>query len=227
MEVERSNEGADESSTSFRDTEQQRRPLSRLERAGDYTKKEETFKKVISLIKVRPTLDAFAAHHNHKLERWCSIGSPMHEDGLSVPWSQECVFAHPPIPLIPMVIRKAQQERAQVVLLLPNWKGQNWEVLLRHSNFYSWELNFNIQELMERTSMKKIGAYLPPGKLRLILLNPSKENVNCFGNKLCRNERFQRSLVSNAEKALHNPHGMDTFSDLHVLLNNGNYAGTQ
>ncbi|KAH7822982.1 uncharacterized protein MONOS_12113 [Monocercomonoides exilis] len=117
--------------------------LSLLERAGDYTIKEKTFEKVISLTKDKPTLDAFAAYHNHKLERWCGVGSPIAEDGLSVPWSQECVFAHPPIPLIPMVIRKAQQERAQIVLLLLNWKGQNWEVLLRHSNFCSLELDTN------------------------------------------------------------------------------------
>ncbi|KAH7826959.1 uncharacterized protein MONOS_12258 [Monocercomonoides exilis] len=167
------------------------------------------------------------AQHNHKMDKWCCVESPIAEDGLSVPCIQECVLAHSPIPLILMVIRKAQQERAQVALLLLNWKGKNWEVLLSDSNFFSWELNYNIQELMEGPSMKKTGANLPPGKLRLILLNPSKEKVNSFGNKPNRNERFQRSLVSNADKALSNPHSMDTFSDLHVLPNNGNYADTQ
>ncbi|KAH7820432.1 uncharacterized protein MONOS_11670 [Monocercomonoides exilis] len=129
--------------------------LSRLERAGDYTIKEKTFKKVTSLTKVKPTLDAFAALQNHIMERWSSIGSPISEDRLTILWSQECFLVHPPIPLIPIVIRKAQQERAQVVQLLPNWKGWNWEVLSRESNFYSWELDFNFKELKEVPSMKK------------------------------------------------------------------------
>ncbi|KAH7822301.1 uncharacterized protein MONOS_6432 [Monocercomonoides exilis] len=88
--------------------------ISRIERAKDYTIKERTFKKVISLTKVKPTLDAFAAHHNHMLDRWYGVGSPMHKDMLSVPWSQECVLAHPPIPLIPMVIRKAHRKELKL-----------------------------------------------------------------------------------------------------------------
>ncbi|KAH7828819.1 uncharacterized protein MONOS_14788 [Monocercomonoides exilis] len=128
--------------------------LSRLERAGDNEIKDEALEELLAQLKVRPTLDAFSSEHNHKVERWCGVGSPIAEDGLAVPWSQECVLAHPPIPLIPMVIRKSQQERAQVVLLLPNWRGQNWEVLLRNSNFFSWDPNYNFQELMEGPSMK-------------------------------------------------------------------------
>ncbi|KAH7819752.1 uncharacterized protein MONOS_4238 [Monocercomonoides exilis] len=97
--------------------------LSRLERAGDYSITDEDLSQILEVLQVSPTLDAIAAQHNHKVERWCGIGSPLGEDGLAYPWKNECVLAHPPIPLIPMTIRKAQKERAPVVLLLPNWKG--------------------------------------------------------------------------------------------------------
>ncbi|KAH7822277.1 putative Reverse transcriptase (RNA-dependent DNA polymerase) [Monocercomonoides exilis] len=97
--------------------------LSRLERAGDYSIADSELKEILSVLQVTPTLDAFAAQHNHKVDRWCGIGSPLGEDGLAYPWKNECVLAHPPVPLIPMTIRKAQKERVPVVLLLPNWKG--------------------------------------------------------------------------------------------------------
>ncbi|KAH7825981.1 uncharacterized protein MONOS_4552 [Monocercomonoides exilis] len=97
--------------------------LSRLERAGDYEIKDEALEEVHAQLKVRPTLDAFAFKRNHKVERLCGVSSPIAEDGLTVPWSNECVLAHPQIPLIPMVIRKAQMENARAIILLPSWKG--------------------------------------------------------------------------------------------------------
>ncbi|KAH7828669.1 uncharacterized protein MONOS_10589 [Monocercomonoides exilis] len=55
--------------------------LSRLISAGDYSITEEAFRRILSLTKVRPTVDAFAPQHNHIEKRLCIIGSRISEDG--------------------------------------------------------------------------------------------------------------------------------------------------
>ncbi|KAH7832385.1 uncharacterized protein MONOS_12824 [Monocercomonoides exilis] len=113
--------------------------LSRLERAGDYEVRAEELLEILKIAQRTPTLDAFAASHNHKLERWCGINSPIAEDGLMVPWKGEVVLAHPPVPLIVSTIQKAKREKAQVILLLPNWRDLNWDTLLKSIPHRSWD----------------------------------------------------------------------------------------
>ncbi|KAH7823715.1 uncharacterized protein MONOS_8955 [Monocercomonoides exilis] len=97
--------------------------LSRLERAGDNEVRAEELPEILKIAQMTPTLDEFAASHNHKLERLCGINSPIAEDGLMVPWKDEVVLAYPPVRLIARTIQKAKSEKAQVILLLPNWRG--------------------------------------------------------------------------------------------------------
>lgn len=81
----------------------------------------------------QPTLDAFASRLNHIVDRYCSaLPDPkaLAVDGLSVSWRDERVYAAPPVPLIPLVIAKALNERASVCLLTPNWPNQPWFGLL-------------------------------------------------------------------------------------------------
>ncbi|KAH7823764.1 uncharacterized protein MONOS_1844 [Monocercomonoides exilis] len=47
--------------------------LSGLERAGDYEVRAEELLEILKIAQRTPTLDAFAASHNHKLERLCGI----------------------------------------------------------------------------------------------------------------------------------------------------------
>ncbi|KAH7831895.1 uncharacterized protein MONOS_15390 [Monocercomonoides exilis] len=123
--------------------------LSRMERTGDNKITDEKLSWIPVVLQVSPTLDAFAAQHNHKVERWCGIGSPLGEHGLACPWNNECALTHPPVPLIPMKIKKAQKERVPEVLLLPNWKGQNWDMLLEKTPHRTFEWR-NLRTVLKR-----------------------------------------------------------------------------
>ncbi|KAH7822119.1 uncharacterized protein MONOS_6143fu14596 [Monocercomonoides exilis] len=146
--------------------------LSRLERGGDYQIRQEAFRELVKKIQVKITLDAFATAWNKKAYRWCGPRSHINEDGLQQPWYGETVLAHPPIPLILPTIRKTILEQARVLLLLPDWKGQIWEPLLRETNHVEWTSKNLSDLLIPGPLMKKMDACLPPGKLRAILINP-------------------------------------------------------
>ncbi|KAH7816446.1 uncharacterized protein MONOS_13431c1 [Monocercomonoides exilis] len=195
--------------------------LSRLERAGDYSIADSELTEILATLQVSPTLDAFAAQHNHKVERWCGIGSPLGEDGLAYPWKNECVLVHPPIPLIPMTIRKAQKERVPVVLLLPNWKGQNWDVLLEIKPHRTFEWRSLRTVLRKGLSMTNTGACLLPGRLRAILINPPERKARAGGEGRWRKELSRFHWQRNAEQELLCRRGVDIYSASHTLENSG------
>ncbi|KAH7822459.1 uncharacterized protein MONOS_15664 [Monocercomonoides exilis] len=195
--------------------------LSRLERAGDYSIADSELKEILSVLQVTPTLDAFAAQHNHKVDRWCGIGSPLGEDGLAYPWKNECVLAHPPVPLIPMTIRKAQKERVPVVLLLPNWKGQNWDVLLEKTPHRTFEWRSLRTVLRKGPSMASTGACLHPGRLRVILINPPELKARAGGEGRWKKDLSQFHWQRSAYRELLSQRGMDIYSASHTLENSG------
>ena len=47
-------------------------------------------------------------------------------DAFSFPWTGFKGYAFPPIPLIPRVLRKIREDRAQVVLIAPRWPRRTW-----------------------------------------------------------------------------------------------------
>ncbi|KAH7829061.1 putative Reverse transcriptase (RNA-dependent DNA polymerase) [Monocercomonoides exilis] len=195
--------------------------LSRLERAGDYSIADSELKEILSVLQVTPTLDAFAAQHNHKVYRWCGIGSPLGEEGLAYPWKNECVLAHPPVPLIPMTIRKAQKEKVPVVLLLPNWKWQNWDVLLEKTPHRTFEWRSLRTVLRKGPSMASTGACLPPGRLRVILINPPELKARAGGEGRWKKDLSQFHWQRSAYLELLSRRGMDIYSALHTLENSG------
>ncbi|KAH7819983.1 uncharacterized protein MONOS_8685 [Monocercomonoides exilis] len=100
-----------------------------------------------------------------------------------------------------------QMEKARVIILLPSWKGQNWDILLRTSNYCSLELNYNSKILREGPWMKKTGACLPPGKMKAILLNPSRREVKPGGCTCFIKEEFPWSSRTRTRLALHRQRG--------------------
>ena len=87
-------------------------------------------------LRVQPTLDMFAADHNHRLPRfWSWNPSPfsLAQDAFQQNWSQESqgtMYANPPWPVIHRFLLKARLDRARIVFCLPHWKGQAWWPLL-------------------------------------------------------------------------------------------------
>ena len=71
-----------------------------------------------------PEIDLFANNINKQVERFWSR-FPHREaeatDTLMTPWPKMLLYAFPPTPLIPRVLRKIQQHRAEVILVAPYW----------------------------------------------------------------------------------------------------------
>ena len=74
-------------------------------------------------------VDLFASALNARLPRYCSrVRDPAawKIDAFSFPWTGFKGYAFPPIPLIPRVLRKIREDRAQVVLIAPRWPRRTW-----------------------------------------------------------------------------------------------------
>lgn len=99
------------------------------------------------------TVDAAAAPHNTKLPRYWSRS----EDGLTQSWDGERIWCNPPYSRIWPWVRKANQSRAAlVVMLLPaNRTEQRW-----------WQLE--VEPIRDRAGSRLTVEFLP-GRLRFIM----------------------------------------------------------
>lgn len=77
----------------------------------------------------RPVMDLFASPLNTHLPRFLSRFPAQGAEGvdaLRTTWPRGLLYAFPPLPLIPAVIRKLLLERAEVVLVAPHWPRRPW-----------------------------------------------------------------------------------------------------
>ncbi len=73
-----------------------------------------------------PTADAFADTVNHRFPRWWGEGGE-HSNALTRQWGEEpMIWCNPPFQLLPQVVEKAIKERANVLLICPNWRRRKW-----------------------------------------------------------------------------------------------------
>lgn len=77
-----------------------------------------------------PSVDLFASGDNHQLPRFfIRFPTPGAEavDALRSPWPPGLLlYAFPPLPLIPRVIRKLLEEQTELILLAPHWPRCLW-----------------------------------------------------------------------------------------------------
>ena len=77
----------------------------------------------------RPMVDLFATRFNHWLLLFVSL-VPVPEawavEAMSVSWENLLGYAFPPLPILGRVIRKAREESAILILLVPSWSSQLW-----------------------------------------------------------------------------------------------------
>lgn len=72
-----------------------------------------------------PEVDMFANQQNAQL-RLFSRFPTLRAEGVDVllsPWPQELLYAFPPLSLLPRLVRKILEERAEVILLAPHWEA--------------------------------------------------------------------------------------------------------
>ncbi|KAA6363146.1 MAG: hypothetical protein EZS28_041328 [Streblomastix strix] len=101
--------------------------LSRLSRAGDYKLKEKIFQKTYLLMNLNPTIDLFSQHFNNLLPRFMSTIRRHGEiaiDALNQTWKMELQWIHPPIPLLPAVLKKIREEQIEAIIIAPLQLGQ-------------------------------------------------------------------------------------------------------
>lgn len=77
-----------------------------------------------------PEVDLFASRINHKTKRYVSLEPDPNSiavDAFAVNWSDlGLCYAFPPFNMIGKVLQKCAREKAQLVLIVPNWPTQHW-----------------------------------------------------------------------------------------------------
>ena len=77
--------------------------------------------------------DYFASDRSKRMKPYYSkfgVGDSRGLDAFSISWRTGVGFFHPPVGLIWRVIRKAERERAQGVLVVPDWPGSGFMAVL-------------------------------------------------------------------------------------------------
>jgi hypothetical protein len=89
----------------------------------------ESFRFLMSQGPFCPEIDWFASRENAQLDRFYSWKpEPAAEgiDAFSFSWGWEPGYIFPPFCLIPRILQKIQEDRAQVLLIHPDWPGALW-----------------------------------------------------------------------------------------------------
>jgi hypothetical protein len=92
-------------------------------------------------------------------------------NALDVNWTNMCPFLHPPIPLINRVLEKFKAECKEGVIIVPDWPGQKWSVILKELTFKKYVLGQASKVLVRgikmetKSSKSEKPLCLPPGKL--------------------------------------------------------------
>lgn len=91
-----------------------------------------------------PCVDLFASHQNAQLARYFTrfqCTGAEGTDALRCNWPAGLLYAFPPLPLIPRVIRKMLRERAELILVAPRWPKRAWYAdLVERSVAPSWTI---------------------------------------------------------------------------------------
>ncbi|KAA6386527.1 MAG: hypothetical protein EZS28_017942 [Streblomastix strix] len=126
------------------------------------------------------TIDLFQQHFNKLLTIYMSTIKGHGEtaiDALNQTWKMELPCTHPPIPLLPAVLKKIREERIKQMIIAPLWPGQIWYTELVNENAQSLMLGWSSEILERGTSLIKKNLILPPGKICCFLMDrrPGKE----------------------------------------------------
>jgi hypothetical protein len=153
--------------------------LSRMDRVGDYSLKQEYFRRWVEALGVEPTVDVFANSTNHKCQRFLTLPGRLAEgavalDGLRFTWAGELAYVFSPVLLIPRVLQKVRLERDTVVMVVPKWPSRPWWNMVAGRARRMVGLGKSEKVLEKGPSMAANRARLPPGSMLMVLLSFSK-----------------------------------------------------
>ena len=83
-----------------------------------------------------PNMDLFATRLNNKCPcyaSWEPDPQAVKLDAFTFPWNETLYYAFPPFSLVGRVIRKAERDGSNLILVAPRWPSQTWYSLLMQS----------------------------------------------------------------------------------------------
>ncbi|KAA6356227.1 MAG: hypothetical protein EZS28_048246 [Streblomastix strix] len=98
-------------------------------------------------------------------------------DALNQTWKMELPWIHPPIPLLPAVLKKIREEQNEAMIIAHLWPDQIWYTELVNENAQSLMLGWSNEILKPGTSLIKKNLKLTPGKICCFLMDrrPGRE----------------------------------------------------
>ena len=102
--------------------------LSRDPDHQNYSLDHRVWKWALSMFNYNPTVDLFASRRNAKCSRYCTRILDSHSlgDAFRLNWGEERGYANPPWEVMPKVLKKAQEDRAMLLLVCPVWRTAAW-----------------------------------------------------------------------------------------------------
>ena len=98
--------------------------LSRMKDESDWTLNKKVFYFLTSKWGT-PSVDLFATHLNHQVPLYCSPypdQNALQTDAFHLHWGLfPLVYANPPFRLLPRILQKIQEEKANIMLIAPRW----------------------------------------------------------------------------------------------------------
>ncbi|KAA6318268.1 MAG: hypothetical protein EZS28_054968 [Streblomastix strix] len=90
---------------------------------------------------------------------------------------KELPWIHPPILLLPAVLKKIREEQIEAMIIAPLWSGQIWYTELANENIQSLMLGWSNEIVEIGTLLIKKNLKLPSGKICCFLMDrrPGKE----------------------------------------------------
>ena len=76
-----------------------------------------------------PEIDLFASRINCQFPQYVAYRpdpGAVAIDAFSIPWTELKFYAFPPFSVIPSLLKKIQEDKAEGICVLPNWSTQPW-----------------------------------------------------------------------------------------------------
>ena len=76
-----------------------------------------------------PEVDLFASRLTHQVPKYVSRypdPGALAVDAFLQDWSKWSCLIHPPVVLLPRILRKIREDQATALVIAPNWSGQPW-----------------------------------------------------------------------------------------------------
>ncbi|KAA6397694.1 MAG: hypothetical protein EZS28_006781 [Streblomastix strix] len=136
---------------------------------------------------LNPAIDLFSQHFNNLLPRFMSTIRGHGEiaiDALNQTWKKELPWIHPPIPLLPAVLKKIREEQIEAMIIAPLRPDQIWYTELADENVQSLMLGWSNENLKPGTQLIKKNLKLPLGKISCFLIDRRSEREENTQEKL-------------------------------------------